>query len=112
MKRPSTKRVQTVRAISLAIENVVVVVVVTIRAGSLGSGMRLDCENLSEPRFVIASSVVNVWSIRLNRTRCGVRGSETMRVAKRSFRSCDDVSIHAGQSVRGDARSGEQTVAV
>lgn len=53
----------TERAISFAIEKVVVVVVVTIRDGSLGSGMRLDCENLSEPRFVMASSEVKVWSI-------------------------------------------------
>ena len=56
----SRKRSRTVRAISLAIEKVVVVVVVTILDGSRGSGMRFDCENFSEPRFVIASSVVNV----------------------------------------------------
>ena len=56
-------------AISLAIEKVVVVVVVTIRDGSFGSGMRFDCENLREPRFVIASSAVNVCSILENRTR-------------------------------------------
>ncbi|KAG9533513.1 RGS-domain-containing protein, partial [Aureobasidium melanogenum] len=41
---------QTVRAISLAMEKVVVVVVVTILEGSFGSGMRLDWENLSDPR--------------------------------------------------------------
>jgi hypothetical protein len=50
-------------AISLAMEKVVVVVVVTIREGSLGSGMRFDCENLSDPRLVIASSEVKVCSI-------------------------------------------------
>jgi hypothetical protein len=33
-----------------AMEKVVVVVVVTMRDGSFGSGMRLDWENLSEPR--------------------------------------------------------------
>ena len=60
--RASANLVHTDRAISFAIEKVVVVVVVTIREGSLGSGMRLDCENLSEPRFVIASSAVNVCS--------------------------------------------------
>ena len=59
----------TERAISLAIEKVVVVVVVTIRDGSFGSGIRFDCENFSEPRFVMASSVVKVCSIRVNRTR-------------------------------------------
>lgn len=51
---------QTERAISFAIEKVVVVVVVTIREGSFGSGMRFDCENLSDPRFVTASSEVKV----------------------------------------------------
>src|SRR6187551_1032053 len=77
-------------AISLAMENVVVVVVVTIRDGSLGSGIRLDWENLREPRFVIASSEVKVWSTREKRTRCGVKGRLTMRVAKRSLKSCSD----------------------
>jgi hypothetical protein len=37
-------------------ENVVVVVVVTILEGSFGSGIRFDCENLREPRLLIASS--------------------------------------------------------
>jgi len=41
-------------------EKVVVVVVVTILELSFGSGIRFDCENLREPRFVIASSDVNV----------------------------------------------------
>lgn len=41
-------------------EKVVVVVVVTIREGSFGSGMRLDWENFSEPRLFIASSEVKV----------------------------------------------------
>ena len=65
-----------------------VVVVVTILDGSFGSGIRFDCENLSEPRFVNASSVVNVCSILVNRTRCGVSGRLTMRVEKRSLKSC------------------------
>ena len=56
-------------AISLAMEKVVVVVVVTIREGSFGSGMRFDCENLRDPRFVMASSDVNVCSTFWNRTR-------------------------------------------
>lgn len=34
-----------------------VVVVVTIRDGSRGSGPRLDCENLSDAKFVAASSL-------------------------------------------------------
>jgi len=38
-------------------EKVVVVVVVTMREGSRGSGPRLDCENLSEERFTAASSL-------------------------------------------------------
>ena len=54
------KRWQTDRAISFAMENVVVVVVVTIREGSLGSGMRFDCENFKDPRLLIASSEVKV----------------------------------------------------
>lgn len=87
-KRASKNRWHTERAISLAIENVVVVVVVTIRDGSFGSGIRFDCENLSEPRFVIASSDVNVCSTRVNLTRCGVSGSETMSVENRSLKSC------------------------
>lgn len=78
---------QTERAISFAIEKVVVVVVVTTRDESLGSGMRLDWENLREPRLVMASSEVNVKSIILKRTRWGVSGSETMRVEKRSLKS-------------------------
>lgn len=41
---------------SLAMEKVVVVVVVTILEGSLGSGMRLDWENFRDPRLLIASS--------------------------------------------------------
>jgi hypothetical protein len=69
MKRASRNRIHTDRAISFAMENVVVVVVVTILDGSLGSGMRLDCENLREPRFVMASSVVKVCSTRDRRTR-------------------------------------------
>jgi hypothetical protein len=47
-------------AISRVIENVVVVVVVITRDGSLGSGPRLDCENLREARFAAASSLVRV----------------------------------------------------
>lgn len=57
------------RAISLAMEKVVVVVVVTTRDESLGSGMRFDWENFKEPKFVMASSEVKVESIILNRTR-------------------------------------------
>lgn len=56
----SKNRAQVARAISRAMENVVVVVVVTILSGALGSGMRFDCENFKDPRFVIASSVVKV----------------------------------------------------
>src|SRR5690554_3993535 len=59
MNRASINRWHTDRAISFAIEKVVVVVVVTIRDASLGSGMRFDCENLSDPRLLIASSEVN-----------------------------------------------------
>lgn len=77
-------------AISFAMEKVVVVVVVTILDGSLGSGIRFDWENLSDPRFVIASSVVNVCSILVNRTRCDVSGKLTMRVENRSLKSCSE----------------------
>ena len=88
MKRASNIRPRVLRAISLAIEKVVVVVVVTILDVSLGSGIRLDCENFNEPRFVIASSVVKVCSYLENRTRCAVSGRLTMSVAKRSLKSC------------------------
>jgi hypothetical protein len=60
MNRASINRWHTDLAISLAIENVVVVVVVTILEGSFGSGIRFDCENLRDPRFPIASSEVKL----------------------------------------------------
>lgn len=44
-------------AISRVIEKVVVVVVVITRDGSLGSGPRLDWENLRDARFAAASSL-------------------------------------------------------
>ena len=44
-------------AISRVIEKVVVVVVVTIRDLSLGSGPRLDWENFKEAKFRAASSL-------------------------------------------------------
>jgi hypothetical protein len=53
------KRWHTDLAISFAIENVVVVVVVTILLESLGSGILLDCENFKEPKLLIASSDAN-----------------------------------------------------
>lgn len=55
-------------AISLAIENVVVVVVVTILLGSFGSGILLDWENLRDPRFPMASSEVKLKAYVLNLT--------------------------------------------
>src|SRR5229473_3058206 len=81
----SRNRWQTDRAISFAIENVVVVVVVTILEGSFGSGMRFDCENFSDPRLLIASSELNVCSTLVKRTRCAVRGRLTIKVEKRSL---------------------------
>lgn len=44
-------------AMSRVIENVVVVVVVITRDGSLGSGPRFDWENFSDARFCAASSL-------------------------------------------------------
>lgn len=89
MKRASTKRWQMDLAMSFAMEKVVVVVVVTILEGSLGSGMRFDCENFSEPRLLMASSERKVYSTFDNRTRCAERGSRlTMRVANKSLKSC------------------------
>ena len=64
-----------------------VVVVVTMREGSLGSGMRFDCENLSEPRFMMASSAVNVCSNLVNRTRWVSSFRLTINVEKRSLKS-------------------------
>jgi hypothetical protein len=83
----STNLWQTDRAISLAIEKVVVVVVTTHLDGFLGSGMRFDWENLREPKFVIASSDKNVSSILEKRTRCGVNGRLVMSVENRSLKS-------------------------
>jgi hypothetical protein len=75
-------------AISLAMEKVVVVVVVTILVGSLGSGMRLDCENFKEPRLLMASSERKVCSTFVNRTLCALSGRRlTTRVEKRSLKS-------------------------
>ena len=89
---------QTERAISLAIEKVVVVVVVTILVGSLGSGMRFDCENLREPRLVRASSVVKLCSWREKRTRCEFSGKLTMSVENKSLKSCRHVRCCTGNS--------------
>ena len=70
-------------------EKVVVVVVVTIREGSFGSGMRFDCENLREPRLLIASSERKVCSTLVNRTLWADNGSRlTTSVEKRSLKSC------------------------
>src|ERR1700704_1164210 len=84
MNLASKKRWHTDRAISRAIENVVVVVVVTIREGSFGSGMRLDWENFRDPKLLIASSDKNECSILVNRTRCCASGRLTTNVANRS----------------------------
>lgn len=46
--------------------NVVVVVVVTTREGSLGSGVRFDWENFKADRFSAASSVVKELGYDLN----------------------------------------------
>lgn len=69
--------------------NVVVVVVVTTREGSFGSGVRFDCENLRAERFSAASSVVNELEYDLNICRCVVSCREAIRVAKRSCMSCE-----------------------
>jgi hypothetical protein len=57
IRRASMKCWHMALAMSRVIENVVVVVVVTIRDGSLGSGPRLDWANLSEARLAAASSL-------------------------------------------------------
>ena len=57
MRRASMKCWHIAFAISRVIEKVVVVVVVTMREGSRGSGPRLDCENLRAARFCAASSL-------------------------------------------------------
>jgi hypothetical protein len=69
-------------------EKVVVVVVVTMREGSLGSGILFDCENLRDPRLLMASSERNVCSTLVNRTRCAESGSRlTINVENRSLKS-------------------------
>ena len=64
-----------------------VVVVTTHLEGFFGSGMRFDCENLREPRLVMASSERNVSSTLVKRTRCGVNGRLVMRVENKSLKS-------------------------
>lgn len=87
-------------------ENVVVVVVVTTREGSLGSGPRFDWENLSDARFWAASSLERegvefgkgeekgntdveneLGNVRKN-CLCVESWRETIKVAKRSRVSC------------------------
>jgi hypothetical protein len=87
MKRASMKRWQTLLAISLAMLKVVVVVVVTILEGSLGSGMRFDWLNFKEPKLLIASSDAKEKGYDLNRKRWVERGSDTIKVEKRSLKS-------------------------
>jgi hypothetical protein len=99
-KRASRNLWQTERAISFAIEKVVVVVVVTILVGSFGSGIRFDCENLREPRLVRASSVVKLCSWREKRTRCELSGKLTMSVENKSLKSWRHVRCCTGNSER------------
>lgn len=76
---------------SLAMEKVVVVVVVTMRDGSLGSGIRFDCENLRDPRLLIASSERKVCSTLVNRTRWAESGNKlTIKVENRSLKSWEN----------------------
>lgn len=66
----------------------VVVVVVIMRQGFLGSGRRLDWEDLRRIRLLIASSERKVCSTLTNRTRWAERGSRLMtRVEKISLKS-------------------------
>lgn len=68
MRRASIKCWHIALAISRVMEKVVVVVVVMIREGSLGSGPRFDCENLSDARFRAASSLQRTvsWVVQEN----------------------------------------------
>lgn len=87
INRLSRNRWQIDRAISFAIENVVVVVVVTILMLSFGSGILFDWENLSEPRLLIASSERKECSTLVKRTRWAASGRLTTRVANKSLKS-------------------------
>jgi hypothetical protein len=60
MRRASIKCCAMALAISRDMEKVVVVVVVTMRVGSRGSGPRLDWANLRFERWATASSLINV----------------------------------------------------
>jgi hypothetical protein len=71
----------------LAIEKVVVVVVVTMREESLGSGIRFDWENLRDPKLLIASSDVKVWSYLVKRTRWESNFKLTIKVENKSMKS-------------------------
>jgi hypothetical protein len=68
-------------------ENVVVVVVVTILEGSFGSGMRFDWANLRELRLLMASSDRKEWSVLENMRLWVSSGRLTMSVEKRSLKS-------------------------
>ncbi len=68
-------------------EKVVVVVVVTMRDGSLGSGIRFDWENFRDPKLLMASSDKNECSMRVNLTRWGASGRLTTNVANKSLKS-------------------------
>ena len=101
-------------AISRVIEKVVVVVVVTMRVGSLGSGPRLDWENLRFARLRAASSLRKMGRSEVEyergreerktdvrkelgklRKNClfVVSSRETTSVAKRSSVSCGVVDM-------------------
>ncbi len=69
MSAASMKCWQMPLAISRDMEKVVVVVVVTMREGSLGSAERFDWENLRFERLAAASSLIDV-SDNLIESRC------------------------------------------
>lgn len=60
MRRASRNSWHVAFALSRPIKKVVVVVVVTMRRGFLGSGVRFDCANLSADRLRHASSLRRV----------------------------------------------------
>jgi hypothetical protein len=64
MRRVSMKYCAMALAISRVMEKVVVVVVVTMREGSRGSGPRLDWANLRLERWATASSLIGVRWVR------------------------------------------------
>lgn len=89
-------------AISRGIEKVVVVVVVVMRAGSLGSTERLDWENLREERLATASFLLGISAV------YAFRGGKSRCEAVWELLEEDTVRLQA----EGDTKGGKEVVGI